>query len=659
MSEFRSWAQSKSSKKPTQRGFDINEWRVQWERNGEGTEDEKLYKAVDFTWRSLKKVRDDISFHFENHAPEKITYSQVLVLLIAFANRHHIIHQLHKLSTITENNVNFITGIQHPNLETNDEIAHSVVDSLQSAIDYCSYSINKGTKLKAGKKPQNKDQFISELISLSSAYSFFEGFFWAFLYGSFSYFEEDSYHYFKEDNNYFNIANREAQYRKLKDIYSEIQENKSSVNFFPDIYSFEFKKEGRKKIFKRRIANFEQKTLYYFIVLTLNRVFGQFDNKDIDNVFQDYNFNKKELIEVFASISLFAEAHFDSKAAPFNMDINFHSSSFKRIDFCQTLSHATSIDYRKVSSIVDFLTFNEGKSKDLWAFPLIKIDDNCIAVIVPASIAPMPQRVGEFWIKGMGLNETSKGKHYETKIIELLKEHLNKNEILSKNVDVFGPVELTCDGGREEIDLLIRIENKIILIDIKCISSIDSPVSEWNSLCKIKHGANQVIRKAEFLKNNEANILKHLKIKPVHKCEIYPYVLVSNLSFNGVQVDSVPVIDADILISYFSSGNLDMLHLDGKPYVNINLYSDLHEAALKFDYYFKNPFQTNYSFDFYKSQSLEYDFGLDKKIVVERLIRTDVSIDDIITNISSNDEFKTFVDNQIYSIMEKGGIFSL
>ncbi|EFB3409919.1 NERD domain-containing protein, partial [Escherichia coli] len=193
--------------------------------------------------------------------------------------------------------------------------------------------------------------------------------------------------------------------------------------------------------------------------------------------------------------------------------------------------------------------------------------------------------------------------------IELLKEHLNKNEILSKNVDVFGPVELTCDGGREEIDLLIRIENKIILIDIKCISSIDSPVSEWNSLCKIKHGANQVIRKAEFLKNNEANILKHLKIKPVHKCEIYPYVLVSNLSFNGVQVDSVPVIDADILISYFSSGNLDMLHLDGKPYVNINLYSDLHEAALKFDYYFKNPFQTNYSFDFYKSQSLEYDFG--------------------------------------------------
>ncbi|HBI9980676.1 TPA: NERD domain-containing protein, partial [Escherichia coli] len=284
----------------------------------------------------------------------------------------------------------------------------------------------------------------------------------------------------------------------------------SSVNFFPDIYSFEFKKEGRKKIFKRRIANFEQKTLYYFIVLTLNRVFGQFDNKDIDNVFQDYNFNKKELIEVFASISLFAEAHFDSKAAPFNMDINFHSSSFKRIDFCQTLSHATSIDYRKVSSIVDFLTFNEGKSKDLWAFPLIKIDDNCIAVIVPASIAPMPQRVGEFWIKGMGLNETSKGKHYETKIIELLKEHLNKNEILSKNVDVFGPVELTCDGGREEIDLLIRIGNKIILIDIKCISSIDSPVSEWNSLCKIKHGANQVIRKAEFLKNNEANILKHL-----------------------------------------------------------------------------------------------------------------------------------------------------
>ncbi|WP_157922517.1 hypothetical protein, partial [Escherichia coli] len=60
-----------------------------------------------------------------------------------------------------------------------------------------------------------------------------------------------------------------------------------------------------------------------------------------------------------------------------------------------------------------------------------------------------------------------------------------------------------------------------------------------------------------------------------------------------------------------------------------------------------------------KSQSLEYDFGLDKKIVVERLIRTDVSIDDIITNISSNDEFKTFVDKQIYSIMEKGGIFSL
>lgn len=659
MSIFRSWAQSNSSKKPTQRGFDINKWRVQWETNGEGVEDEELYKAVEFTWRSLKKVRDDISFHFENHAPEKITYSQVLVLLIAFANRHHIIHQMHKLSARTENNVNFITGIQHPNSETNDEIAHSVVDSLQSAIDYCSYSIEKGVKLKSGKEPQNKDKFIADLISLSSAYSFFEGFFWTFLYGSFSYHEEDSYHFFKEDKNYYNIANREAQYRKLKDIYSEIQENKFSVNLFPDIYSFEFRKEGRKKQFKKRIANFEQKTLYYFIVLTLSKVFGQFDNKDIDNMFQNYNFNKKELIEVFASISLFTEAYFDYKATHFNMDFNFHSSSFKRIDFCQTLSHATSIDYCKVSSIIDFLTFNEGKGKDLWAFPLIKIDDNSIAIIVPASIAPVPQRVGEFWIKGMGLNETSKGKHYETKIIELLKEHLNKNEILSKNVDVFGPIELVGDGGKEEIDLLIHIDNKIILIDIKCISSIDSPVSEWNSLCKIKHGASQVIRKAEFFKNNEEIILKHLNISPLHNCEIFPYVLVSNLSFNGVQVDSVPVIDADILISYFSSGKLDMLHLEGKPYVNIKLYSDLQEAALNFDYYFKNPFQTNYSFDFYQSKKLEYDFGLDKEIVVERLVRTDMSIDDIINNINNNDTFETFVDKQIYSIMEKGDIFSL
>ncbi|WP_392439508.1 hypothetical protein AABD61_15240 [Edwardsiella piscicida] len=136
-------------------------------------------------------------------------------------------------------------------------------------------------------------------------------------------------------------------------------------------------------------------------------------------------------------------------------------------------------------------------------------------------------------------------------------------------------------------------------------------------------------------------------------------MLVSNLSFNGVQVDSVPVIDADILISYFSSGKLDMLHLEGKPYVNIKLYSDLHEAALNFDYYFKNPFQTNYSFDFYQSKTLEYDFGLDKKIVVERLVRTDMSIDDIINNINNNDTFETFVDKQIYSIMEKGDIFSL
>ncbi|MEF9678737.1 nuclease-related domain-containing protein [Pectobacterium aroidearum] len=659
MSKFRSWAQSKSSKKPTQRGFDINKWRVEWEENGEGYEDEQLYKAVEFTWKALKKVRNDISLYFEIHAPDKITYNQVLVLLIAYANRFFIIHKMHTLSARTDNDVNFITGIQYPNLETNDEIAHSVVDSLQSAIDYCSYSINQGTNLKAGKEPQDKDEFITGLINLSSAYSFFEGFFWAFLYGSFNYLEEGSCHFFREDNNEFNIANREAQYRKLKDIFSEIQENKFSVNFFPDVYSFELKKEGRGKVFKKLIANSEQKILYYFNCLSLNKVFDQYDNKKIDDVIKKYNFTKKELIKVFSSISLFSESHVNSKSTYFSMNINFHSSSFKRVDFCQILSQATCIDYCKVSSIIDFLTFNEGKGKDLWAFPLIKIDNNCIAVIVPASIAPMPQRVGEFWIKSMGLNETSKGKKYETKIIELLKEHLNKNAILSNKVEVFGPIELIGDAGKEEIDLLIYIDNKIILIDIKCISSIDSPVSEWNSLCKIKHGASQVIRKAEFFNHNKKTILRDLKIDSIYDCEVYPYVLVSNLSLNGVQIDSVPIIDADILISYFSSGKLDMLQLNGKSYVKINLYNDLHEAALNFDRYFKNPFQTNFSFDLYKSKNINYDFGLDKKIIVERLVRKDISINDVISKISKVDNFETYIDKEIFSILEQGGVFSI
>jgi len=657
MSEFKSWSQSDKVKKPSQLGFDLKKWTSRWEMHGEGEEDSQLYNAAVFTDEALKKLRGDISRYFERHAPNKTSYSQVITLLVAYANRFFIFNQINQLSNY--NNENFITGIQHNNVETNDEIAHSMVDSLQSAVEYCVFHIGNNLSLCAGKDPKNKDEFIEGLLKLSSAYSFCDGFFKAVLFETFTYHETENCCLFKENNSATNIANREAQYRKLKDIFCEIEENRGCVYSFPDIYTFKLKKEGRKKVFIKSIPEFNQKVHYYFYLFSLNRVFEQYDSKEVDAVFERRCFTKKELIETFSSIVVFSNVHINSKMVGFNLDINYSSSSFNREDFCRALSKVTLIGYDKISNIINFLTFNEGKGKDIWAFPLIKIDNSNISVILPASIAPTPQRVGEFWIKALSLNETSKGKYYETKVVETLKNHLNENRILFDKVKVFGPINIDCDGVKEEIDLLIILNDKILLIDIKCISSIDSPVSDWNSLKKIKHGVEQVIRKVDFVRDNINYISNHLQLDNDIEYEFYPYVLVSNLSFNGVQIKSVPVIDIDILIGYFSSGILNMLSLEGKSYAQLYLYQDACEAAHNFNDYFKKPFQTNMNFDLYEHKEVTYDFGLNKKIMVERLVRKDISLKETICKLKEINRFKITVNEEILKIIETEKINSL
>ncbi|RJL20334.1 MULTISPECIES: hypothetical protein [Pectobacterium] len=650
MSDFFDWMQKREIKKPTQMNFNKNKWVKEVGNRVNNEEDRQLYEATIFVSEKLVEIRNkmielDCNFH-----PKNLSYDDLLKRMADYSNfkllenvisiRHNVLNSKNPITSLNKNDM------------THDEASHACIDAFSSAIDFLIYCKNANeNKVNGNKKEINF--FIKELYYYSGFYGSISSHYNGVLYKQYDFIKESEKVIFKEKNNERTLSDLECYYNLYLDYYNQKEKNKYDI-LSDDRLNFKeihVKKEGRNNYFTTKYCTDDSKLHFYFYIYNLNRVFSQCIDENYNERITSKGFNRDELVKIFSHLIVFSTNLIDSfinKIESRDIRTNFSPSSFTScysiIDLANSLAKVSGIHTSIVLKIIDFLTYIPGENKDIWAFPIIKKDKNKICLLLGAAMAPTPSRVVECWFKYLNVKVESKGSGFEKEMFSILDGLISNNPILKNNVSIYTNKNLSTGNQDEEIDLIIKIDKSIIVMDLKSIVSIDSPVSSFRSHSRIKYGVEQVKRKINFIKNNIDYVNEALNINDLADCTFYPYVLVSNGSMSGCIIDDVPIVNRDTFFNYFTGNDLDLLVVDGITSAKIKLYSSIEDAKINFDIYFRNPINARRNFDTY-----DYKSGFinrEGNILIERLVRKELSTSDVVDRLKKYSIFKVnFIKN--------------
>jgi hypothetical protein len=156
---------------------------------------------------------------------------------------------------------------------------------------------------------------------------------------------------------------------------------------------------------------------------------------------------------------------------------------------------------------------------------------------------------------------------------------------------------LKTENGEEEIDLIIRLGNTILIGEIKCILFPSEPIERFRYFDILKSATDQVQRKLQFVKDNERGFRESSRL-PVSlenkELSFYSFVLVNQPFGSGFVIKNTPIVDLLIFQRFFANEWQQLVMFDGKnepiPTRTLKFYKSETEAAqIIFKYLCKPP----------------------------------------------------------------------
>ena len=243
------------------------------------------------------------------------------------------------------------------------------------------------------------------------------------------------------------------------------------------------------------------------------------------------------------------------------------SLCMRRHELIKILSESMKIEKTTSDDIITFLTYTpkikESNTKGVWSNPIIEIpNSDQIAFILPVINTSNSVRRMEGWLQRGGLDDnlsiSSKGETYESEFRNELKESLRENSILTENNCAISHVN-SRKKFKEEIDLLIKLGNKLIVGEVKCWIFPAEPLERYNHEKKIISAAKQANNKAKYCSDNLTeveNFLSQKFDKNSQDFEIIPIVVTNHGYGVSATVDGCLISDARILSNYLSGGEV-------------------------------------------------------------------------------------------------------
>lgn len=638
---------------PTQKKFKIELWEKHWaEIQNPTKDDENIYTAGKIIYELLSETRKKLSELYESHAP-KIRSQKYLELLTAISNRDSaIIAKVHKEPLKVKNPFSATYNKNKLGNEiTIDEVAHGSVDGLEKAILFAVSRVRAGKNIKEGSSPENILSFIEKEANLSQIYGMYEDYWQAILWGNYELTERVSEHKIYEvtqTTHPFEIAHEVSQLRKSK-IATHIALICAKNTFTRMHVRHTYIRptgNGKNKNFKVETLEYAPQKLQAANSKTLTATLFLEDEfpTALLNQKNEAGFSVLEALEVFRLISLLSlqfEEKFPADDSFFTVGkLQEFTVKINRQDLCLALTQATGFSYLTCSNIIEFLTYKEMKD-DLWCQPFVTIENNKLCLITAACTHPVVTRLIENWLLQSNIDLQTKGTHYETKALEKINQVVASNEhIRDYNTATTKKISDSEMRRKEEIDLIFRIDDTILIGEAKSIVTTDSPISYYRTIKILEHAAEQVKRKSEAFKRNIETAFKELNWKhdKNKSYQIIPVIINSSKIYAGFSIEDIPVVDAEILSSYFEKGTFPILSRtnekgDFEHIAWFELYDNIEKLKESLPKYLKNPPQILNDADSFELKSITVPYFNDDsyKIYFSRLTLKDPDIKTILS----------------------------
>lgn len=658
---------------PTKGGFSEDKWNKSWEGVCEKTDEcESVYEAglvFGAIFSELRRLLGELYKYIPN-----TTNKRLLRSFVAITNHDREVlfrtamDQLHKdlpgspYAQIFSNNV---LG----NEVTIEEVEHACVDGISKAIYSAVNRIKNGEEIKSNREQLEEIEFVLKESIISQFYGFIEDYWSAILWRGyhFGYVDSDKRKVLvKQPCSNEEISLEISQNRKLRLSSQSIPflNDPSNLQCFDLDRCMYPKKEGRKKKVLARVMGREPDNI------RLTNANFRFKSTFLSDEFPDYYFSEPvndvftlgEVLNVYRCLILYA--HKCASKYPLNDAI---TSFNKACEFCHKvgrnelisgLNAATDLSRIRLEGILDFLTFDGSNKKDIWANPLVLVDQE---FLIASSVlgSPIIMRSFEHWVVQAGFDLGDKGAEYESNSLNELSSVLQGCEfskILSKPYSK----RFKIKAQEEEIDLLIKIGNTILVGEIKSIVTTDSPISSYRTLSTLQKAANQAARKLQFVKNNNREVFSKVgwSFSDGVEYKYIPVILNSSGIYVGLKIDSVPIVDFRILGAYFSSPIIPLISssLGNGPikhFAYYQLYSNENEFEDNLSSYLNSPPQLNDSSDDFSYRSMELPALTENMpgIVFERLTYQSAPAKKRVDKISvfpliKSDEYEDFINEK-------------
>jgi hypothetical protein len=278
--------------------------------------------------------------------------------------------------------------------------------------------------------------------------------------------------------------------------------------------------------------------------------------------------------------------------------------TLERKDLVALLSDCLGIDADRAGGIVDWLTCDPADTarmfaKSFWSEPLLPEpgSERRHIVLAPLLVGSPVKRI-EAWMERGGISDSrgikGRGKPFERHVRMALNEAVAGNHLLIDTVVT--KHGLKRKGGSEEIDLLIRVGNAVIVGEVKCFVAPSEPIQKHNHLDNLAKATAQANSKRIWAEANREVIASALGIDDparVAALTIQPLVVLNHGFGMGLERDDVPIVDLHYLRLQLSAGSYQgdtrFEREVGVVYQSVELYKTQADMEEKLDRLLRDP----------------------------------------------------------------------
>jgi len=245
-------------------------------------------------------------------------------------------------------------------------------------------------------------------------------------------------------------------------------------------------------------------------------------------------------------------------------DVERFSLTVARDDLIRIFTECLNVTEERAQSFVDWFTCNPDDTrrifaKSVWAEPLLPNPStgNLHILLAPLLSASPVKRV-EAWMERGGISDShgvkGRGKAFERHVRKVVSDVLADNELLT---DVSTAEHgLKRRGESEEIDLLVRVGNILLVGEVKCFVAPSEPTEKRNHLNNLDNATAQAEVKRAWADTNREALAETLNVDAAQaeRLQIIPIVVLNHGFGMGLERYGVPVVDLHYLRLLLGSG---------------------------------------------------------------------------------------------------------